>query len=191
MFRNFYLLIDCKELKLSSPGEALICFDHQRHQWAVLHHQHQHQTEFLSALPWTHIPYLCTSRSLSSFKSYWQATLNGISWISFSIVFRFCSNLGELAVEAFWDNVDRSMTNGIHQIKGKHAVCLTPKKLIFHAEPKNEDKQNLEGKTISEVLELVDCFYYPPIPAKTFLCYLFNIVHINSERRRIWIKCLC
>ena len=130
MFRNFYLLIDFKELRLlSAPGEALICFDHQRHQWAVLHHQHQHQTEFLSALPWTHIPYLCTWRSPSSFKSYWQATLNGISWISFSIVFRFRSNLGKLAVEAFWDNVDRSMTNRIHQINPSMQYAWPPQKV--------------------------------------------------------------
>ena len=29
---EFNRLIDCKELKLSAPGDPLICFDHQRHQ---------------------------------------------------------------------------------------------------------------------------------------------------------------
>ena len=92
---------------------------HQLEQQQQCHqHQVQHQTDFLSDLAWPHTPYLSTSRILPSYKSYWQATLNGIWWINLSIVSRFCCNLGKLvALCAFWDNVDRSMTNGTsHQV---------------------------------------------------------------------------
>ena len=113
-------------------GEVLICFktrvwhncNHQLEQQQQCHqHQVQHQTKFLSDLAWPHTPYLSTSRILPSYKSYWQATLNGIWWINLSIVSRFCCNLAKLvALCPFWDNVDRSMTKW--DLSSSHALCL-------------------------------------------------------------------
>ena len=125
----------------SSALTSLLCCKHQhqyQHKVPVFHYKHQlehqqqchqhqlwHQTDCLSYLPWPQTPYLCTSRILPSYKSYWQAALNGIWWrINLSIVSTFSCNLCKLAASAlFWDNGDRSMTNGTSS-QVTYAFCL-------------------------------------------------------------------